>query len=169
MNKYLRNLTIAVALAFAVAFILTPRPKTERRPPEKQNPSDSTATTRPTVPPNSLDRNRRLIATHDDAAAQTQAGEADENMIAIKESLRSYRSAFGENPIGTNAEISEALTGGNIRRSRFLDPELRMKEGQIVDRWEHPLFFHQLSRTEMEIRSAGPDGVMFTKDDEVIR
>ncbi len=90
-------------------------------------------------------------------------------MIAIKESVRSYRNAFGENPIGTNAEITRALTGMNSRQSRFLDPELKLKDGQIIDRWEHPLFFHQLSRTEMEIRSAGPDGIMWTRDDEVLR
>lgn len=167
MNKTVRNLAIAVALAFAVAFIITPGRKAWHRLPDKQSPSSAIA--RPTVAPNSLDRNRRITPSSDDAAAQTRAAEADEEMIAIKESVRSYRNAFGENPIGTNAEITRALTGMNSRQSRFLDPELKLKDGQIIDRWEHPLFFHQLSRTEMEIRSAGPDGIMWTRDDEVLR
>jgi hypothetical protein len=169
VNKTVRNLAIAVALAFAVAFIITPDHKSQRQPAEKQSPSDSGATTRSTVAPNSLDRNRRIPVTTNDTAAQTRAGEADPDMIGVKESLRSYRNALGENPIGTNAEITRALAGGNPRQAKFVDPELKVKEGQIVDRWEHPLFFHQLSRTEMEIRSAGPDGVMWTKDDEVLR
>jgi hypothetical protein len=169
VNKYLRNLAIAVALGFAVAFLLTPGRKTERQPLEKQNLSDSVATTKPTVPPNSLDRNRRIPSPNENAAAQTQAGEADPDMIGVKESLRSYRNTFGENPIGSNAEITRALTGGNPRQAKFADSEVRIKAGQMVDRWDHPYFFHQLSRTEMEIRSAGPDGVMWTKDDEVLR
>ncbi len=169
MNKTVRNLAIALALAFAVAFIFAPAHKTARRSPDRQSSSDSETTIRPTVAPNSIDRNRRIPSPNGNAAAQTQAGEADPDMIGVKESLRSYRNALGENPIGTNAEITKALTGGNDRKSRFLDPELKVKDGQIVDRWEHPLFFHQLSRTEMEIRSAGPDGVMWTNDDEVLR
>jgi len=169
VSKQVRNLAIALGLAFAIAFLLKPSHKTERRPPEKESPSDSGAAAGPTVAPNSLDRNRRVAPTRDDEAAQRKAAEADENMLAIKESVRSYRNTFGENPIGSNAEITRALTGGNSRQSRFLDPELKLKDGQVVDRWKHPLFFHQLSRTEMEIRSAGPDGVMWTTDDEVLR
>jgi hypothetical protein len=169
VNKYLRNLAIAVALAFTVAVILTPGHKTGRQQPEKRNPSDEMVRISPTVAPNSLDRNRRIPLPNDNAAAQSQAGEADPDMIGVKESLRSYRNAFGENPIGTNAEIARALTGGNPRQAKFADGEVRIKAGQMVDRWDHPYFFHQLSRTEMEIRSAGPDGVMWTKDDEVLR
>ena len=83
--------------------------------------------------------------------------------------LRGYRAAFGENPIGSNAEITRALTGANSRKANFGGDELKIKDGQMVDRWDHPYFFHQLSRTEMEIRSAGPDGIMWTRDDEVMR
>lgn len=169
MNKYLRNLAIAVAVAFAVAVIFIPGRKTGHPGPEKRNQSDATVTISPTVAPNSLDRNRRIPSPNENAAAQTQAGEADPDMIGVKESLRSYRNTFGENPIGTNAEITRALAGGNSRQANFADGEVRIKGGQMVDRWDHPYFFHQLSRTEMEIRSAGPDGVMWTKDDEVLR
>jgi hypothetical protein len=168
MNKVLRNLAIAVAVALIVALILTPGAKTSRRHPEHQVAADAVATKSSTVAPNSLDRNRRLAPANDNTSAQSRAGEEDEDMIAAKESLRSYRSAVGENPIGTNAEITKALAGGNARKARFTNPDLKIKNGEIVDRWEHPLFFHQLSRTEMEIRSAGPDGIMWTKDDEVL-
>jgi hypothetical protein len=169
VNKYLRNLAIALALAIAVAVILAPAHKTGHRQPEKRNPSDAAVTISSTVAPNSLDRNRRVPPPNENAAAETQAGEADPDMIGVKESLRSYRNTFGENPIGTNAEITRALTGENPRQAKFADGEMRIKAGQMVDRWAHPYFFHQLSRTEMEIRSAGPDGVMWTKDDEVSR
>jgi hypothetical protein len=42
-------------------------------------------------------------------------------------------------------------------------------KGELVDRWGTPYFFHQLSRDHMEIRSAGPDKVMWTQDDPIIR
>ncbi len=90
-------------------------------------------------------------------------------MRGVRETLRSYRSAFGQSPVGTNAEITKALTGANSRKANFGSDELKINDGQIVDQWQHPYFFHQLAGNEMEIRSAGPDGVMWTADDEVIR
>jgi hypothetical protein len=83
--------------------------------------------------------------------------------------LRDYRTLMGENPFGTNAEIMRAVMGGNPKQSRLGPPEgqpLNAK-GELVDRWGTPYFFHQMSRTDMEIRSAGPDLVMWTDDDIV--
>jgi hypothetical protein len=34
-----------------------------------------------------------------------------------------------------------------------------------VDRWGTPLYFHAISRDRLEVRSAGPDKVMWTEDD----
>lgn len=83
--------------------------------------------------------------------------------------LRDYRAQFGENPIGTNEEITRALLGKNSGAANFASPEATIEKGRLVDRWHHLYFFHQLSGREMEIRSAGPDGVLWTDDDEVLR
>ena len=40
--------------------------------------------------------------------------------------------------------------------------------GELCDRWGTPFFFHQLSGSQMEIRSAGPDRKLWTPDDEVL-
>lgn len=83
-------------------------------------------------------------------------------------SLRDYRTVMGENPVGTNAEIAAALNGGNTKKARLLPEGQSMNgNGELVDRWGRPYFFHQLSRTNIEIRSAGPDGVMWTDDDVI--
>ena len=37
--------------------------------------------------------------------------------------------------------------------------------GELVDSWETPCFFHQMSGSKMEIRSAGPGKIMHTADD----
>jgi hypothetical protein len=84
--------------------------------------------------------------------------------------LRDYRAALTENPVGSNKEITKALLGGNSRKTRFIVAEAKVNaDQQLIDRWDHPYFFHQLSRKQMEIRSAGPDGVMWTPDDEISR
>jgi hypothetical protein len=85
--------------------------------------------------------------------------------------IRQYGDAFGENPVGTNPEITSALQGDNPKHINFLqqDGNRVNARGELVDAWGTPYFFHQISGHEMEIRSAGPDKVMYTGDDLVIK
>lgn len=71
------------------------------------------------------------------------------------------------NPVGENADITAALTGGNSVRFGFIPPGHRAinRRGELCDRWGTPFRFHQLSGTQMEIRSAGPDRRFGTADD----
>jgi hypothetical protein len=81
--------------------------------------------------------------------------------------VREYRDVIGENPIGTNSEIMKSVLGDNIKQAKFGLPDGQglNGKGELVDRWGTPYFFHQVSKTQMEIRSAGPDRVMWTEDD----
>ncbi len=85
--------------------------------------------------------------------------------------IRDYRTIAGENPVGTNAEIMAATMGDNPKQAKLGPPEgVKLNEkGELLDRWDTPYFFHQLSRDHMEIRSAGADKVMWTEDDPVIK
>lgn len=89
----------------------------------------------------------------------------------VQFALRDFRSALGENPVGTNAEITKALTGDNLKQVKVpLPPGNQLNEnGELLDRWGTPYFFHQLSGTEMEVRSAGPDRKMWTADDKQVK
>ena len=85
--------------------------------------------------------------------------------------LKDYRQIMGENPVGTNAEIMKSLMGGN-RKGAILGPPQGMNlngSGELTDQWGMPIFFHALSKEHMEIRSAGPDRVMWTGDDVVFK
>ncbi len=115
-------------------------------------PAASVATPTPTPP---------LFAPPDEAAMI----EVDKVSLMI----RDYRSLTGENPVGTNAEIMAAVMGGNPKQAMLGPPEgMRLnEEGELIDRWNTPYFFHQLSKREMEIRSAGADKVMWTEDDAI--
>lgn len=71
------------------------------------------------------------------------------------------------NPVGENDEITAALAGDNPLHFAFVSPRhpaINVR-GQLCDRWGTPFRFHQLSGTQMEIRSAGPDRRFGTTDD----
>ncbi len=81
--------------------------------------------------------------------------------------FRDYRTVFGENPVGTNAEIMKSIMAGNPKGATFGPPEGQSTNdrGELTDRWGTPYFFHQLTRDLIEVRSAGPDGRMWNDDD----
>ncbi|HWF19491.1 MAG TPA: hypothetical protein VG754_09490 [Verrucomicrobiae bacterium] len=90
----------------------------------------------------------------------------------VRRAVRQYGAMFGGNPVGTNPEITAALTGKNPKQINFLNgqPGMRInQDGELLDAWGTPYFFHQISGTEMEIHSAGPDKIMWTSDDLVTR
>jgi hypothetical protein len=90
-----------------------------------------------------------------------------EEISALDATLRNFRAALGENPVGSNAEITSALLGNNPKQIKFELPtgSSLNADQEMCDRWGTPYFFHQISGTHMEIRSAGPDRKMWTGDD----
>lgn len=94
---------------------------------------------------------------------------AKEEAESIALNIRQFRLRFGGNPVGTNAEIVKELDGGNAKSARYLPQELKRlnEQGELMDSWGTPYFFHQLSAEEMETRSAGPDKAFWTSDDVV--
>ncbi|MDF1862618.1 MAG: type II secretion system protein GspG [Verrucomicrobiales bacterium] len=92
----------------------------------------------------------------------------EEDLDFLEQILSIYRLSFEQNPVaGDNQMVMEALLGGNPRNLVVFPsdhPAINAK-GELLDRWGNPYFFHALSGTEMEIFSAGPDGVLNTADD----
>jgi len=90
----------------------------------------------------------------------------------IHHAVRQYGEMFGGNPVGTNPEITSQLSGNNPKHINFINPQTGVRvnaDGELVDTWGTPYFFHQISGTETEIHSAGPDKIMWTSDDLVIK
>lgn len=86
--------------------------------------------------------------------------------------IRQYGEMFGGNPVGDNQEITSELSGKNPRHINFITAEAGMRinaDGELVDPWGTPYFFHQLSGSDTEVHSAGPDRVMWTSDDIVVQ
>lgn len=101
------------------------------------------------------------------------AGNVSNDLRVLRDLFFHYQLAVKDpsgNPRGTHEEIVRALRGRNRMGLAFLPerhPALN-ESGQLVDRWGTPYFFHALSGTRMEIRSAGPDRRMYTADDALL-
>jgi hypothetical protein len=104
-----------------------------------------------------------------------QAADEDPEIAAsfdeISRMLRAYHDLTGGNPVGTNREIMQAVMGGNPKGAQLGPPDADglNADGELVDRWGTPYFFHQLGKDLMEIHSAGPDRRMGNDDDLVGR
>lgn len=70
-------------------------------------------------------------------------------------------------PLSANEDWADFLRGKNSAHERFLpDNHVALNtNGQLVDRWGTPLFFHALGGGRFDIRSAGPDRKLWTDDD----
>ena len=92
----------------------------------------------------------------------------DRVLDSVRHAIHDFGAMFGGNPVGVNSEITGQLNGANPKHANFIQSDAGMRineKGELVDPWGTPYFFHQLSGTEMEIRSAGPDKIMWTADD----
>ncbi len=139
-------------------------------------PSAARATAAPSPPPpaNRAGGSSPRVIESPDPGRSPMADRLNDPATSIREDgaillriLENYRLALGSNPTGANAEITAQLSGHNSRRHAPLPPDLPAidEEGNLLDRWGTPFFFHASSAREMEIRSAGPDREMYTADD----
>lgn len=110
----------------------------------------------PSIP----DSPRRAADAEPEVAAEFEKGTS---------MFRNFRTLAGENPVGTNAEIMQSMMGGNPKNAQLGPPEGQRlnAEGELLDPWGTPYFFHQLAKDHMEIFSAGPDRRRGTGDDLV--
>ena len=122
-------------------------------------------TVAPATPAAPLPKTRSGLPQPPAPPAADEAIERDLTHVQLM--FREFRDVLGGNPVGNNAEIMRAILGGNLKQAKFAVPEGQTTnaEGELVDRWGTPYFFHQVSKDKMEVRSAGPDRQMWTADD----
>lgn len=105
------------------------------------------------------------------AGLNAEGGSIRQDLEILADVFDAWQSNFpgGGNPVGTNQEITRSL-GGLNRLSLDLIPgdhPAVNRDGELCDRWGTPFEFHQISGSHMEIRSAGPDTILYTEDDVV--
>lgn len=69
----------------------------------------------------------------------------------------------------TNQDLAEFLLGKRGQLEPYLSSSTPVlsPSNELIDRHGSPLIIHPLSRDQIEIRSAGPDKIPYTKDDVV--
>ena len=94
---------------------------------------------------------------------------AADDLATLDLMLSCYRLHNDGNPVGANEQITATLRGHNPKHLAYLPQEGSFVDGngRLIDRWGTPYFFHALAGDHMDIRSAGPDRVLWTKDDLV--
>lgn len=177
MKKSLLLAVLLIGTAVVAVFLLRPRDAAPPATPEispapsavAKSPDVAQKNSTPVVPPPAVPpaasppvvlAPRTPPPPREDHPARVEAD-------AIALNLRHFGQRFGGNPVGTNAEIVKTLNGGNPQGVRYLPQEnVRLNDqGELIDTWGTPYFFHQLSAQKMEIRSAGPDKTLWTRDD----
>ncbi len=93
-----------------------------------------------------------------------------EDPYLVQELFRQYRSVLQNRPgppVGDNQDLVRVLTGRNPLGKAPLPPSHPAIDnaGRLLDRWGRPYHVHAVSAGRLDIRSAGPDGRLFTDDD----
>jgi hypothetical protein len=88
-------------------------------------------------------------------------------MSRLMDNSRLLLKSAANRPLSANEDWADFLRGKNSAHERFLpDNHVALNtNGQLVDRWGTPLFFHALGGGRFDIRSAGPDRKLWTDDD----
>lgn len=154
---------IAVIVGMGVFFIVGVIDDVSSRPPEpKTDPSHVPLRQPPQASP--------FLGTPILRDYATDAQPPQQDLTDLSNALSNFALLIkGDQPIplGANEEIAAALRGKNKTQTTFLpaDAPCFNAQGQVVDRWQSPLFFHVLDQHRIDIRSAGPDKEMWTADD----
>ncbi|MBK1877912.1 hypothetical protein [Pelagicoccus mobilis] len=92
---------------------------------------------------------------------------ARKDIHILEHLLQEVHTVFHALPTGDHDEVVAFLRGENPLDLAYIpadDPNLNA-DGEIIDRWGTPYFFHTLSRHRIEVRSAGPDKLHWSEDD----
>lgn len=90
-------------------------------------------------------------------------------MQQVSVALQIYCLEYGAFPADLDsAKIIKALARENPRKLSFYSPgEEVAKTGELIDGWQHPVIYKKIPEGLL-MRSAGKDGIHYTKDDVTI-
>jgi hypothetical protein len=135
-------------------------PAAAARPPEPSNPRPPPAAAVSTA----MDPQLRELGM----SLNSPEHEPQQDLEILNELLGLHQRALGAHPSGDNSDIAAALVGAGAEGVFLPRTAAALREGQLIDRWGTPYWFHPVSANLTEIRSAGPDRQLFTGDDLLI-
>lgn len=114
-----------------------------------------------------------LLGTPFDVRYGSASSSAQEDLTLLREIIGAAFTLvknFRELPLADNADFVNFLSGNNSHRVAWLRPghPALNANGELLDRWGEPVFFHRESSSRTSLRSAGPDRRLWTEDDVVL-
>lgn len=184
-RKIQRNLVTIGLLGFAISMVAwlggdqrssSPAPQTDPVIPElpASGPRDASDKIGPVILQPTTPAQVYLLPEAAEIARRLNSGETSpsEDLEIVELLLTIFRKANnGLNPDGgLNDEIAGGLAGKNVKGFAVLPPDhpAFAKNGELLDRWGAPYFFHPVTSQEIDVRSSGPDRVLWTADDVVL-
>ena len=159
----LRSVPGLIALAILLIILvvwLKPRPGAEPRP------APSTAISATETPESSEPFLGEVLMDN----YADPSGTVQDDLRYVQRLLMSVRTLVKTQDPGrmaVNEDVVDVLTGRNDYKIVFLPPNHPSinPAKQLIDRWGTPLFFHLEAADRLDVRSAGPDKILFTNDD----
>ncbi len=105
--------------------------------------------------------------TSDANSAENNAAKLPQKQQALEEAVQLYVKEYGAPPTGGTKEIFSVLSGQNVRKIRFLNPDAKevSADGNWLDPWGHPYRIFISGKTLL-LRCAGPNGIFDDGDAE---
>ncbi len=98
-------------------------------------------------------------------------GSGREDAFSLRELVDTLLQAVPVNqrpPLGFDTDLARGLVDVTMLGEAALPPtHPALRDGRLIDRWGNPWLVHPLSHDVIQLRSAGPDGRLFTADDLV--
>lgn len=86
----------------------------------------------------------------------------------LQELISLNQRALPGGTLGDNGDVTLALVGSSTQGTWLPRQSPRIRDGQLLDRWGTPYWFHPNAANQIEIRSAGPDKNLFSSDDVIL-
>ncbi|HSI61464.1 MAG TPA: hypothetical protein VLE43_00060 [Candidatus Saccharimonadia bacterium] len=160
-------LIVALVVVLAAIWKFFPDPEADSR---GRSRGDSTVESRGTQPPPPPAPTEPVVlhgAANELSDLVSKADLSPEDRLqGVGQLLYAYRQGLGGNPTGQNEDVVNALLGANEKHTALLPRTCgAIRDGQLIDDWGTPYWFHSVSAKKTEVRSAGPDRELFTADD----
>ncbi len=107
-----------------------------------------------------------IVQMHDEMIQPETPPERE--LEIVQELISQQQRAMGPGSFGDNNDITSALVGPSTQGVWLPRQSPRIRNGELLDRWGTPYWFHSNAGNQIEIRSAGPDKSLFTSDDVIL-
>lgn len=165
MRRVIIIFAVVAVTTSALVWLLRPESRAHRH--QAETPAGKTTDTSSPALPKERETVIALPIANEIIPPNSPDTTVDDDLGTLELVIGEFRKQNGGNPVGENVEIAAALLGDNPKKLAYLPSKgpFLNADGQLIDRWGTPYFFHQLSANETEILSAGPDRQFNTGDD----